>query len=115
LPDDYPEGGRRSTAEVVVHPNGRFLYGSNRGHDSLVIYSIDSADGSLSVVGFQPSGGDEPRNFNIDPTGRWLLAANQNTDDVQVFAVDGETGLLSPVGEPVSVPRPVCVRFLSAE
>ncbi|MEM6853384.1 MAG: lactonase family protein, partial [Planctomycetota bacterium] len=109
LPADYPEGDRKSTAEVVVHPLGKFLYGSNRGHDSLVIYAVDPTDGALSLVGFQPSGGREPRNFNIDPTGRWLLAANQNTDDVQVFAIDGETGRLSPVGEPVSVPRPVCV------
>lgn len=115
LPEAYPPADRRSTAEVVVHPNGKFLYGSNRGHDSLVIYAIDPTNGKLSRVGFQPSGGEEPRNFNIDPTGRWLLAANQNTDNVQVFAVDGETGRLSPVGEPVSVPRPVCVIFLSAE
>ncbi len=112
LPADYPEGQRKSTAEVVVHPNGKFLYGSNRGHDSLVIYAIDPADGTLSLVGFQPSGGEEPRNFNLDPMGRWLIACNQNTDDVQVFSVDGETGLLSPVGEPVAVPRPVCVKFL---
>lgn len=112
LPDDYPEGDRRSTAEVVVHPNGKYLYGSNRGHDSLVIYAIDPTDGTLSLVGFQPSGGEEPRNFNLDPSGRWLIACNQNSDDVQVFAVDGETGLLSPVGDPVSVPRPVCVKFL---
>lgn len=114
LPADYPAGERRSTAEIVVHPNGQFLYGSNRGHDSLVIYAIDQTDGTLSLVGFSPSGGQEPRNFNIDPTGRWLIACNQNTDDAQVFAVDGETGLLSPVGEPVSVPRPVCVKFLPA-
>lgn len=114
LPADYPADERRSTAEIVVHPNGKFLYGSNRGHDSLVIYAVDQTDGTLSLVGFQPSGGEEPRNFNIDPTGRWLIACNQNTDDVQVFAVDGETGLLSPVGEPVSVPRPVCVKFLPA-
>jgi len=114
LPADYPDHGRRSTAEVVVHPNGKFLYGSNRGHDSLVIYAIDPIHGRLSLIGFQPSGGKEPRNFNIDPTGRWLLAANQNSDDVQVFRVDPQTGRLTAVGKPVAVPRPVCVKFLSA-
>ncbi|MEM1109800.1 MAG: lactonase family protein [Planctomycetota bacterium] len=115
LPADYPEGERKSTAEIVVHPSGRFVYGSNRGHDSIAIFAVNDSEGTLSPIGFEPSGGEEPRNFNIDPTGRWLLACNQNTDDVQVFAIDGETGGLTPVGEPVSVPRPVCVKFLAAE
>ncbi|MEM7626965.1 MAG: lactonase family protein [Planctomycetota bacterium] len=109
LPEEFD--GRRSTAEVVVHPNGKFLYGSNRGHDSLVIYGIDPDDGALSLVGFTPSGGQEPRNFNLDPSGRWLIACNQNSHDVQVYSVDGATGRLSSVGEPVAVPMPVCVKF----
>ncbi|MBB6428915.1 lactonase family protein [Algisphaera agarilytica] len=112
LPADYPEGERRSTAEIVVHPSGKFVYGSNRGHDSIAIFAVNGSDGTLTLVGHQPSGGEEPRNFNVDPTGRWLLACNQNTDDVQVFSIDAESGKLSPVGEPVSVPRPVCVKFL---
>ncbi|MEM9419794.1 MAG: lactonase family protein [Planctomycetota bacterium] len=112
LPTDYPEGERKSTAEIVVHPSGKFVYGSNRGHDSIAIFAVNDSDGTLTLVGHQPSGGEEPRNFNVDPTGRWLLACNQNTDDVQVFSIDAETGELSPVGEPVSVPRPVCVKFL---
>jgi 6-phosphogluconolactonase len=106
-------GGRRSTAEVVVHPGGRFVYGSNRGHDSLAIFAVDPREGTLKPVGHVPSGGAEPRNFNLDPTGRWLIACNQNSHDVQVFAVDGEAGGLTPVGKPVSVPMPVCVRFLA--
>lgn len=110
LPADFD--GRKSTAEVVVHPSGKFLYGSNRGHDSLVIYAIDPDDGALSLVGHEASGGEEPRNFNIDPTGRWLIACNQNTNDVQVFSIDQATGLLSKIGDPVAVPMPVCVKFL---
>ncbi|MEO1236877.1 MAG: lactonase family protein [Planctomycetota bacterium] len=109
LPEGYD--GRRSCAEVVVHPSGRFVYGSNRGHDSLAAFAVDPEDGALSPLGHFASGGEEPRNFNIDPSGRWLIACNQNTDNVQVFAVDEETGGLTPTGEPVSVPMPVCVRF----
>ncbi len=110
LPDDYQ--GDNYTAEVLVHPNGRFLYGSNRGHDSLVIYEIDPATGLLSLVGFQLTGGKEPRNFNIDPTGTFLIACNQGSDNVQVFRIDQSSGKLSAVGEPVAVPMPVCVKFL---
>ncbi|MEM8736964.1 MAG: lactonase family protein [Planctomycetota bacterium] len=113
LPDDWE--GRRSTAEVVVHPSGRFVYGSNRGHDSIVAFAIDPESGELSRIGFTPSGGQEPRNFNIDPTGRWMLVCNQNTDDVQVFRIDPAEGALEPVGEPVRVPAPVCVKFLRQE
>lgn len=110
-----PEGfeGTQSTAEVVVHPSGKFVYGSNRGPDTLVIYSVDPDTGKLTTAGFSPSGGEEPRNFNIDPTGRWLIACGQNSDDVQVFSIDGDTGLLTAVGEPVAVPMPVCVKFLA--
>lgn len=110
LPDDHQ--GRNATAEVVVHPNGRFLYGSNRGHDSIVIYAIDPATGLLSLVGFQKTGINEPRNFNIDPTGTFLIACNQHSDNVQVFRIDQASGKLTAVGEPVAVPMPVCVKFL---
>lgn len=110
LPDDYH--GRNATAEVVVHPNGRFLYGSNRGHDSLVIYSINQETGLLSLVGFQPTGGKDPRNFNIDPTGAFLIACNQNSGHAQVFRVDQASGQLTAVGEPFAVPTATCVKFL---
>jgi 6-phosphogluconolactonase len=112
LPDDWD--GRRSTAEVAVHPNGRFLYGSNRGHDSLVIYSIDPQSGELFRIGFCGLPGKEPRHFGLEPGGRWLISCHQNSDHVQVFAVDAQTGLLDAVGDPVSVPMPVCVKFLDA-
>ena len=111
LPEGYE--GRQSTAEVVVHPDGRFLYGSNRGHDSLVIYAIDPDTGRLSLVGHEMLPGDEPRNFNLDPTGRWLITCHQNSDTAQVYAVDGDTGTLTAVGDPVPVPMPVCVKFVA--
>lgn len=109
-----PEGfeGESYTAEVVVHPSGKFLYGSNRGHDSLAIFAVD-ADGRLTPVGHQETGGETPRNFNIDPSGRWLVAANQGSNSLVVFRIDPETGKLEQVGEPVEVPMPVCVKFVA--
>ncbi len=104
-----------STAEVVVHPSGRFLYGSNRGDDALAIFAIDPASGRLTGVGFQPTGGKTPRNFAIEPAGKYLLAANQDSGTVVVFEINPETGLLRQVGEPLAVPSPVCLRFLPIE
>lgn len=110
LPEDFE--GRKWCAELVIHPNGRFLYASNRGHDSLAIYAIDPDAGTLTPLGHQPSGGKEPRNFNIDPTGAFLLAANHKSDSVQVFRIDPKAGTLTPAGAPVAAPAPVCVAFL---
>jgi len=109
LPDEHKGN---STAEVVVHPSGKFLYGSNRGHDSLAIFRIDEATGRLSAVGHQPTGGKTPRNFAIDPTGQWLLAENQSSDTIVAFKIDAESGKLTPTGQKLDVPSPVCVRFL---
>jgi 6-phosphogluconolactonase len=110
LPHEVKEG--YSTAEVQVHPSGKFLYGSNRGHDSIAIFSIDSSTGKLTAVGHQPTGGKTPRNFAIDPTGQYLLAENQNSDTIVVFRIDQKTGELKPTANVVDVPSPVCVRFL---
>jgi len=107
-------GEHLSTAEVQVHPSGRFLYGSNRGHHTLAIFRIDGRTGRLTPAGHQPTGGKTPRNFGIDPEGRFLLAANQDSDTVVVFRIDRESGLLRQVGEPVPVPMPVCVKFAAA-
>jgi 6-phosphogluconolactonase len=109
-----PEGfaGASITAEVVVHPNGKLLYGSNRGHDSLAVFTIDPATGKLAPAGHHPTLGKWPRNFAIDPTGAYLLVANQNSDSVAVFRIDRERGRLEPVGQPVRVPRPVCLRMV---
>jgi 6-phosphogluconolactonase len=102
--------GENSTAEVAVHPNGRFLYGSNRGHDSIVVFTI-AADGTLALVEHESTRGKTPRNFTIDPTGRWLIAANQGTGTLAVFSIDQKTGALSPAGPLASVGAPVCVLF----
>ncbi len=107
-----PNPGDASTAEIVVHPGGRFVYGSNRGHDSIVVYAFDRKAGTLQYVEHEPTGGRTPRNFAVDPTGRWLLAENQNSDSVVVFAIDQETGALSPTGQRIEVGAPVCAKFL---
>ncbi|MBI5383793.1 MAG: lactonase family protein [Verrucomicrobia bacterium] len=109
-----PEGfaGPSSTAEVEVHPYGKFLYGSNRGHDSIAVYAIDGGTGQLTFIEHQSTQGKTPRNFAIDPTGRWLLAANQGTDNVVVFGLDLTTGRLKPTGHTVEVGAPVCVKFV---
>ena len=108
-----PEGfaGESTTAEILVSRDGRFLYGSNRGHDSIAIFAIDSERGGLSLVGFEPSLGKTPRNFAFEPGGSLLLVAHQDSDNVVTFRVDRETGRLAPMGEAVKVPMPVCVRF----
>jgi 6-phosphogluconolactonase len=112
LPDGVKEG--YSTAEVQVHPSGKFLYGSNRGHNSIAVFTIDSASGKLTPVEQKSTEGKTPRNFGIDPSGRFLLAANQDSDTVVVFRIDGMTGRLEPTGQIVSVPKPVCVKFLAS-
>jgi 6-phosphogluconolactonase len=101
-----------STAEVQVHPSGRFLYGSNRGHDSIAVFSIDQKKGTLTAVEQEPTQGKIPRNFGIDPTGTFLLAANQNSDSIVVFRIDPKTGALEPTGHKAEAPIPVCVKFL---
>jgi len=110
LPDDAQS--RKSTAECLVHPNGRFLYVSNRGHDSIACFKINPTTGELTVVAITHTQGKEPRNFSIDPTGQWLLAANQNSDTVVVFSIDQQSGAISPTDNRIEVGRPVCVRML---
>lgn len=98
-------------AEIRVHPSGRFLYGSNRGHDSIALFTLDSA-GIPTFVDTFPSGGAWPRNFNIDPAGRWLLSANQNTGNVVVYSIDPKTGRLAETGNRIELNGAVCIRFL---
>lgn len=104
--------GNNSTAEVVVHPTGKFLYGSNRGHDSIAAFAIDPARGTLTAAGHTPTQGQTPRNFALDPSGAYLFAANQRSDSVVVFRVDQKSGQLTPIGLKLEIPTPVCVRFL---
>ena len=101
-----------STAEVQVHPSGKFVYGSNRGHNSIALFTVDAKTGRLTAAGHQPTGGKTPRNFGIDPTGKWLLAANQDSDSITVFRIDPKTGKLEPTGHKAEVGRPVCVKFI---
>jgi 6-phosphogluconolactonase len=106
---------RNDDAEVVVHPSGKFLYASNRGDDSIVIYAIDGSKGTLTQVGRVPTGGKEPRNFEIDPTGELLFAENQKSDNIVVFRIDAKTGGLTATGKVLDVASPVCLRFLALE
>lgn len=107
LPADFH--GNSSTAEVQISPSGKFLYGSNRGHDSIAIFSIDQKTGKLTLVGHQSTLGKTPRNFTIEPSGTYLMAANQDSDNIFVFKVDQQTGKLTPTGQEVNVPMPVCI------
>jgi len=104
--------GNNSTAEIQVHPSGKFLYGSNRGHHSIAIFAIDPETGRLTPVGHQSTEGKTPRNFGIDPTGTYLLAANQDSDRIVVFRIDPQTGQLTSTGHGVDVPMPVCVKMM---
>jgi len=110
LPEPTPGN---STAETVVHPSGKFVYVSNRGHDSLAMFQCDEATGKLTPIGHQSTGGKTPRNFNIDKTGRYVLAANQSTNNVVVLKIDLNSGKLTPTGNSIDVGSPVCVRFVS--
>jgi 6-phosphogluconolactonase len=102
-----------STAEVVVHPSGKFVYGSNRGHDSIAVFAVDPKSGKLTHVENQAKGIKTPRNFAIDPSGKYCLVANQDSHSVLVFRVDPKTGKLSPTDVKVEIDQPVCVRFLA--
>ena len=96
----------------MMHPTGRFLYGSNRGHNSITVFAVDQSNGRLTHVQTEPTGGNTPRAFGIDPTGMWLLAANQGSDSVVVFRIDAKTGRLTPNGTRATVGAPVSVTFL---
>ena len=110
-----PEGftGNSSAADIHVHPSGKFVYASNRGHDSIVIYAADPQTGKLTLVGHQSTEGKTPRNFGIDPSGSYLLAANQATDTVVAFKIDKSSGKLTPTGSTAHIAAPVCVKFFA--
>jgi len=110
LPSDFK--GTSYTAEVVVHPSGKFAYGSNRGHDSIAIFAVDPVSGRLTARGHEPTQGKNPRNFAIDPTGAYLLAANQDSGTVVVFRIDPANGDLKPTGQTLKVPHPVCIKYV---
>jgi 6-phosphogluconolactonase len=103
--------GRNSTAETQVHPNGNFVYVSNRGHDSVAIFRVDQKTGELDRIAIESTQGRTPRNFGLDPRGKFLFAANQGSDTLVVFKVNAESGQLSATGLSLNVPTPVCVKF----
>ncbi|NTW25023.1 MAG: lactonase family protein [Lentimicrobium sp.] len=110
LPENF--SGKNSTAEIVVDRKGKFLYVSNRGDNSIALFSINSGDGSLTPVEWFSSGGKTPRNFEIDPTGQWLFAANQDSDNIALFRIDTSSGRLTQISDSTKVSSPVCIRFL---
>ena len=110
LPEDFE--GTSHCADVHVHPSGKFVYGSNRGHDSIVICAIDADTGTLNYIDCESTQGKTPRNFGLTPAGTFLLAANQQTDTIVTFAVDADTGELTATGDVVEVPTPVCLKML---
>jgi 6-phosphogluconolactonase len=110
LPESF--SGPGWCADIHVHPNGKFVYGSNRGDHSIVIYWVDEAEGKLSRLGFEPTRGMTPRSFVIDPEGKWLLAANQDSDALVVFGINAEGGRLDYLAS-LEIPTPVCVKFAS--
>jgi 6-phosphogluconolactonase len=113
LPADFK--GENDDAEVQVHPSGKFLYASNRGHDSIAVFAIDPSKGTLTKVDDVLTQGKTPRSFEIDPTGNFLLAENQKSDNIVVFRIDQTTGRLTPTGKVLEVGSPVCVKFLRVD
>lgn len=113
LPEDFK--GESTCADVHVHPSGKFLYGSNRGHDSIAVFTIDPTTGKLTAAGQVSTQGKTPRNFAIDPSGKFLIAENQNSDSLVFFKIDPATGALQPTGLKIDTPAPVCIKFVAAE
>lgn len=112
LPADYT--GPNDCADVHLSENGRFLYGSNRGHDSLAIFEVDQETGRLTPVGHQSTMGRKPRSFALDPSGRRLVVANQDSDSLVVFDVDEGSGMLSDTGKRIEIGTPLCIKFVRA-
>ncbi len=111
LPADFK--GENNCSEILVHPNGRFVYAANRGHNTLTIFEVDMEKGSKKIVDRVSTQGQIPRNFRLTPDGGWLIAANQNSASLVVFKVDPGSGKLTPNGETARVSFPVCVKFLA--
>jgi 6-phosphogluconolactonase len=107
--------GQHSAAHVLVHPSGRFVYGSNRGPDTVAVFAVDAASGRLRLVQHVATQGKSPRNFAIDPSGTLLLAANEQSDVIVAFRIDPDTGRLAPTGATTPAPSPTCIVFAPQE
>jgi 6-phosphogluconolactonase len=112
LPGGADQSG--TSAEVRLHPSGKYLYATNRGHDSVAAFRVDADTGRLTFIAAVPSGGNSPRGMEIDPSGRYLLVANQRSDRVATFRIDPQTGALSESGSSLSIEKPACVRFAAS-
>jgi 6-phosphogluconolactonase len=104
-----------TAAEIEISPSGKFLYASNRGHNSIAVFSIDPQKGTLTLLQYVPTKGESPRNFEIDPTGSLLFVGNEKSDTLVTFRVDPKSGRLTPTGKVLEISQPVCVRFVPAE
>ena len=113
LPPDFK--GVDNSAEIYVHPNGKFLYGTNRGSDTIAVFAIDPVKGTLKPIQYESSGGKTPRGFGIDPTGQYLIAGNMDSNNLLVFRIDRKTGRLTPTGQQEELYEPVCVMFEPVE
>jgi 6-phosphogluconolactonase len=111
LPENF--NGANTCAEIEIHASGRFLYASNRGHDSIALFALDPSTGRAALKQNEPTQGKTPRHFSLDPAGKWLLAENQDSDSVVIFALDGQTGKLSSTGEKQMIGAPVCAVFVA--
>jgi len=113
LPKDFTTPN--DDAEIQVHPSGKFLYASNRGHDSIAVFAIDAEKGTLTLVEHVPTGGKQPRHFTIDPSGTRLFVENHKSDSIVVFNINAATGKLTPSGLTLQAGAPVCMKFVAAE
>jgi len=113
LPGSF--SGHNDAAEIQVHPSGKFLYASNRGHDSIAVFAIDANKGTVTPIEYVPTQGQSPRNFAIDPTGTLIFAANEKSDHIVIFSIDAQTGRLTPTGKALDIAQPVCVKFVPIE
>jgi 6-phosphogluconolactonase len=113
LPKDF--SGKNDAAEIQIHPNGKFLYASNRGHDSIAVFSIDPKKGTLTPVEYVPTQGKAPRYFTIDPTGSRLFVANQNSGNIVIFQINPANGRLTASGQMLEVASPVCLKFVATK
>jgi 6-phosphogluconolactonase len=105
--------GASDAAEIAIHPSGSFLYASNRGEDSIAVFSVDRAKGTLTAIENVPTQGKTPRNFALDPSGFWLLVGNQESNSIVAFRIHSKTGRLLQVGQVVHVASPVCITFVA--
>ncbi len=110
LPENFD--GHNQSSDIHLHPSGRFLYGANRGHDSIAVFAVDAKNGRLTATAHESTRGHWPRNFAVDPSGAYLLAANERSGTIHSFAVDRDSGQLEHMGQACAIPKPVCIQFL---